>query len=62
MAMAARRVLDRAAPELARPDLKGIPVVGGDGLPGMGRRWVDEGKLTATVSVTLREANLKGLK
>jgi ABC-type sugar transport system substrate-binding protein len=53
MALAARRALDRAAQELARPDLKGIPVVGGDGLPGMGRRWVDEGALTATVSVTL---------
>jgi ABC-type sugar transport system substrate-binding protein len=53
MAMAARRVLDRAAQELARADLKGIPVIGGDGLPGMGRRWVDEGALTATVSVTL---------
>jgi len=47
MAMAARRVLDRAAQELARADLKGIPIVGGDGLPGMGRRWVDEGALTA---------------
>jgi len=47
MAMAARRVLDRAAHELARADLKGIPIVGGDGLPGMGRRWVDEGALTA---------------
>ena len=53
MAMAARRVLDRVAQELARADLKSIPVVGGDGLLGMGRRWVDEGKLTATVSVTL---------
>jgi ABC-type sugar transport system substrate-binding protein len=53
MAMAARRVLDRAAQELPRADLKGIPVIGGDGLPGMGRRWVDEGALTATVSVTL---------
>lgn len=53
MAMAARRVLDRAAQEMARVDLKGIPVIGGDGLPGMGRRWVDEGALTATVSVTL---------
>jgi ABC-type sugar transport system substrate-binding protein len=53
MGVAARRVLDRAAQELARPDLKGIPVIGGDGLPGMGRRWVDEGALTATVSVTL---------
>ena len=53
MGMAARRVLDRAVQELARADLKGIPVIGGDGLPGMGRRWVDEGALTATVSVTL---------
>ena len=53
MGMAARRVLDHAAQELARADLKGIPIVGGDGLPGMGRRWVDEGALTATVSVTL---------
>jgi ABC-type sugar transport system substrate-binding protein len=53
MAMAARRVLDRAAQEMARVDLRGIPVIGGDGLPGMGRRWVDEGALTATVSVTL---------
>jgi len=53
MGMAARRALDRAAQELQRPELKGIPVIGGDGLPGMGRRWVDEGALTATVSVTL---------
>jgi ABC-type sugar transport system substrate-binding protein len=53
MAMGARRALDRAAKELGRADLKGIPVLGGDGLPGMGRRWVDEGTLTATVSVTL---------
>lgn len=52
MAMAARRVLDRAVHE-GRADLKAIPVLGGDGLPGQGRRWVDEGKLTATVSVTL---------
>ena len=53
MAMAARRALDRAAQEMGRADLKNIPVIGGDGLPGMGRRWVDERKLTATVSVTL---------
>jgi ABC-type sugar transport system substrate-binding protein len=53
MAMAARRALDGAVQEQARTDLKGIPVIGGDGLPGMGRRWVDEGALTATVSVTL---------
>ena len=53
MALAARRALDRVARERGLPDLKGIPVIGGDGLPGVGRRWVDEGILTATVSVTL---------
>jgi ABC-type sugar transport system substrate-binding protein len=53
MAAAARRVLARAAPELGRPELKEIPVLGGDGLPGLGRSWVDEGTLTATICVTL---------
>jgi len=53
MALAARRALDRAAQEPGRADLKMIPVLGGDGLPAMGQRWVDEGKLAATVSVTL---------
>jgi ABC-type sugar transport system substrate-binding protein len=53
MGMAARRALESAAQEQARADLKAVPVIGGDGLPGMGRRWVDEGALTATVSVTL---------
>jgi len=53
MGMAARRALDGVAQEQARADLKAIPVIGGDGLPGMGRRWVDEGALKATVSVTL---------
>jgi hypothetical protein len=53
MAVAARRVLDRASRELGRPELKTVPVLGGDGLPGVGRRWVDEGTLASTVSVTL---------
>jgi ABC-type sugar transport system substrate-binding protein len=53
MAMAARRALDRAAQEPGRGDLKAIPILGGDGLPAQGMRWVDEGKLAATVSVTL---------
>jgi ABC-type sugar transport system substrate-binding protein len=53
MAMAARRALDRASQEPGRADLKAVPVLGGDGLPGQGMRWVDEGKLAATVSVTL---------
>jgi ABC-type sugar transport system substrate-binding protein len=53
MAIAARRALARAADELSRPALKSVAVLGGDGLPGRGRRWVDEGTLTATVCVTL---------
>jgi ABC-type sugar transport system substrate-binding protein len=53
MALAATQALARAADELARPELKRIPAVGGDGLPEHGRRWVDEKRLTATVRVTL---------
>ena len=53
MGAGARRALLRAADELGRPELKGIPVVGGDGLPEFGQRWVAEGVLTATVCVTL---------
>jgi Periplasmic binding protein domain len=53
MALSARKALNRAAGELGRPELRQVPVLGGDGLPGVGRRWVDEGTLTATVSVTL---------
>jgi hypothetical protein len=53
MAAAARGVLARAAVELGRPELQRTAVLGGDGLPGRGRRWVDEGTLTATVGVTL---------
>jgi ABC-type sugar transport system substrate-binding protein len=53
MAAAARGVLARAAGELGRPELQRTAVLGGDGLPGRGRRWVDEGTLTATVGVTL---------
>jgi len=53
MAMGARRALDRAGQEPGRADLGAVPVLGGDGLPGLGRRWVDKGKLAATVSVTL---------
>jgi ABC-type sugar transport system substrate-binding protein len=53
MAMAAGRALERAAQDLGRPELRAIPVLGGDGLPGQGQRWVDEGTLKATVAVTL---------
>jgi hypothetical protein len=53
MGQASRQALLRAAEDLGRPDLKQVPVIGGDGLPEFGLRWVAEGILTATVSVTL---------
>jgi ABC-type sugar transport system substrate-binding protein len=53
MGVGARKGLARAADELGRPELKTLPVLGGDGLPEYGKRWVDEGKLTSTVSVAL---------
>ena len=53
MGAAARTVLVRVADVLGRPELKHVPVIGGDGLPSIGRPWVDDGRLTATVCVTL---------
>jgi ABC-type sugar transport system substrate-binding protein len=53
MGVASRKALARGADELTRPELKRLPVLGGDGLAHLGRRWVDEGTLTATVCVTL---------
>ncbi len=53
MGAGARHALDKAAEQLGRPDLKRVPVLGGDGLPDFGLRWVDEGLLLATVRVTL---------
>lgn len=53
MGAGSRKALARAAQALNRPELKGLPVLGGDGLPHLGRRWVEEGHLTATVCVTL---------
>lgn len=53
MAAAARKALASAAGSLARPDLARVPVIGGDGLADIGRPWVDDGTLTATVCVTL---------
>jgi hypothetical protein len=53
MAAGGRRALKRAAGELGRPELERVAILGGDGLPGHGQRWVDEGTLTATVRVTL---------
>jgi ABC-type sugar transport system substrate-binding protein len=53
MGMGARKALMRVAQETARPELARIPVLGGDGLRGLGQRWVNESQLTATVCVTL---------
>jgi hypothetical protein len=53
MGAATRTVLVRVADVLGRPELKQVPVIGGDGLPSIGRPWVDDGTLTATVCVTL---------
>jgi ABC-type sugar transport system substrate-binding protein len=41
----------RRALELSRPDWTRVPFLGCDGLPGSGRRDVDEGRLAATVSL-----------
>jgi hypothetical protein len=57
MARATRATLLDLAGELARDELRTIPVLGGDGLPGIGRPWVDDGTLTATVSVRLPGAS-----
>jgi ABC-type sugar transport system substrate-binding protein len=53
MGIGAREALARASRETGRAELLKIPVLGGDGLPSLGQRWVNEGKLTATVCVTL---------
>jgi ABC-type sugar transport system substrate-binding protein len=53
MACAARKALVAAAGTLARGELARLPVLGGDGLPDIGKPWVDDHTLTATVCVTL---------
>jgi ABC-type sugar transport system substrate-binding protein len=53
MGVGARKALLRAADDLGRPELRRLPVLGGDGLREYGQRWVDDGTLTATVSVAL---------
>ena len=49
MALGAREALVQAARDFERPALARLPVTGGDGLPELGRKWVAEGKLTATI-------------
>jgi hypothetical protein len=53
MGRAVRQELAEIADKTGRPELKAIPVLGGDGLPEIGRPWVDDGTLTGTVCVTL---------
>lgn len=61
MGYATRGVLQSVAGELKRAELRTIPVLGGDGLPDIGRPWVDAGALTATVCVRLPGATAVGL-
>jgi ABC-type sugar transport system substrate-binding protein len=49
MAMGAMRALREAATALGRPALAQLPIIGCDGLPGMGRKLVDSGELAATI-------------
>jgi ABC-type sugar transport system substrate-binding protein len=49
MAAGAHLALDQVARETSRPDLRRIPLTGGDGLEEEGILWVKQGKLAATI-------------
>jgi ABC-type sugar transport system substrate-binding protein len=49
MARGAVRALKSSAASLGLPDLGRVPVLGADGLPGVGRKMVDERALAATI-------------
>jgi ABC-type sugar transport system substrate-binding protein len=49
MAMGARKALLEAADATGRPQLKNVRILGCDGSPGYGMRWVVEKKLAATI-------------
>jgi ABC-type sugar transport system substrate-binding protein len=51
MALGAKAALAGTAAPIDRPELARVPVIGCDGLPDVGRRLVDEGKLAATVRI-----------
>ena len=51
MAMGALAALRMAAETMGKAALRSLPVLGCDGLPGVGRRLVDEGRLVSTVTV-----------
>ncbi len=53
MAAGVVEVLEAVAKSSGDGDLTGVPVVGLDGLPAIGRRMVDEGKLAATTVLPL---------
>lgn len=53
MATGAIDVLQELAAELGRDDLLRLPVLGCDGLPGLGQRMVDEGRMAGTVVLPL---------
>jgi len=49
MSIGARKALESTAAYLKRPEIARIPVTGCDGLPNVGRKLVQEGKLIATI-------------
>jgi ABC-type sugar transport system substrate-binding protein len=49
MAQGALDAVDAVATSLQRPDLRDLPIVGADGLPDVGRKLVDQGRLAATI-------------
>jgi ABC-type sugar transport system substrate-binding protein len=48
-----QRALDRAANQFSRPELRGLPITGCDGMAGF-KRAVDKGRLAATVELPSR--------
>jgi ABC-type sugar transport system substrate-binding protein len=49
MAVGARKALEVAAAEMRRAELATVPVTGFDGHPEVGRKLVDQGRLSATI-------------
>ncbi|MGH9763999.1 MAG: sugar ABC transporter substrate-binding protein, partial [Blastocatellia bacterium] len=49
MAVGAKRAIDSVAAYLGRPEIAAIRITGCNGLPDFGRRWVNEGKMAATI-------------
>ena len=53
MAMGARDAVVEVSRIYGRRALRAVPIIGGDGLPDEGQKWVGEGKLAATIVAPL---------